>query len=145
MPAIDKDIAALGAMLDSGGSGEGSPKIRAALETVLKRPQRARLTVRHATPERFTRGDALALEIAAEDTAEVRLHYRHVDQAENYVAIAMERRGLKYVASIPAEYTKTEFPLQYFFEVHGSDGKAGLYPGFMSEPINQPYFVVRGA
>jgi len=145
MPAIDKDIAALGAMLDSGGSGEGSPKIRAALETVLKRPQRARLTVRHATPERFTRGDALALEIAAEDTAEVRLHYRHVDQAENHVAIAMERRGLKYVASIPAEYTKTEFPLQYFFEVHGSDGKAGLYPGFMSEPINQPYFVVRGA
>jgi hypothetical protein len=145
LPAIDKDIAALEAMLDSSGSAEGSPKIRAAITAVLGRPQRVRLVVRHAAPERFTRGDALALEITAADASEVRLHYRHVNQAENYVVIPMERRGTKYVVSVPAEYMKTEFPLQYFFEVHMRDGKARLYPGFTPELTNQPYFVVRGA
>jgi hypothetical protein len=142
LPAIDKDIAALGAMLDSGA--EASPKIQATIAVVLGRPQRARLAVRHAAPERFTRGEALALEITTEDASEVRLHYRHVDQAENYVVIAMEGRGSKYAASIPAGYTKTEFPLQYLFEVRMRDGKAGLHPGFTPELTNQPYFVVGG-
>jgi hypothetical protein len=67
-----------------------------------------------------------------------------VDQAENYVVIAMEGRGSKYAASIPAGYTKTEFPLQYLFEVRMRDGKAGLHPGFTPELTNQPYFVVGG-
>jgi hypothetical protein len=142
LPAIDKDIAALEAMPHA--SAEASPKIKAAIAAVLGRPQRARLAVRHAAPERFVRGEGLELALeAGAETAEVRLHYRHVDQAENYVAIAMERRGSKYVASVPAEYTKTEFPLQYFFEVRGGDGKAGLHPGFTPELTNQPYFVVR--
>ena len=139
---MDKDIAALEAML--GTSAAASPKITAAIAVVLGRPHRVRLAVRHAPAERFTRGDALMVEMTAEDAAEVRLHYRHVDQAENYVVISMERRGLQYFASIPAEYTKTEFPLEYFFEVHMRDGKAGLYPGFTPELTNQPYFVVRG-
>jgi hypothetical protein len=142
LPAIDKDIAALVAML--GSSGEGSPKIRPAIAAVLGRPQRTWVAVRHAAPERFVHGDALMLELAAENAAEVRLHYRRVDQAENYVVISMERRGARYVANVPAEYTRTEFPLQYFFEVRGNDGKAALHPGFTAELTNQPYFVVRG-
>jgi hypothetical protein len=145
LPAIDKNITALAAMSGPGAVEEASPKMQAAIATVLGRPQRARLAVGHAAPERFTRGDVLTLEVTANDASEVRLHYRHVDQAENYVVIAMERRGLKYVASIPAEYTRTEFPLQYFFEVRRSDGRAGLYPEFTPELTKQPYFVVRGA
>jgi hypothetical protein len=145
LPAIDEDIAALVAMLGSNGSREGSPKLRTAIETALGRPRRARLAVRHAAPGRFARGEALELVLEAEEEAvEVRLHYRHVDQAENYVVVAMEWRDSRFVASVPAEYTKTQFPLEYFFELRGRDGKAGLHPGFGPELTNQPYFVVRG-
>ena len=34
---------------------------------------------------------------------------------------------------IPGDYTGTEFPLEYYFEVRMSDGSAGLYPGFLAE------------
>ena len=46
-----------------------------------------------------------------------------------------------YNASIPAEYTRTNFPLQYYF---GFDTESGavIYPGLDEEFMNQPYFVV---
>jgi hypothetical protein len=53
--------------------------------------------------------------------------------------------GGEFAAVIPAEYTRAEFPLEYYFEVQMSDGKVGLFPGFAPELTNQPYFVVRGS
>jgi hypothetical protein len=145
LPAMDKDIAALEAMLEPGASGEVSAKVAVGIRRSLERMPRTAIEVKHSAPERFTRGGALALSLeAGAEIAGVRLHYRHVDQAENYVVAAMERHGSRYVASIPAEYTRTEFPLQYFFEVRQDDGKAGLHPGFTPQLTNQPYFVVRG-
>ncbi len=144
LPAIDKDIAALSAMLNSAKGDQTSAKIEAALHAVLGRPERASLAVNHAAPARFTRGDALPLRLSASaEIEDVFLHYRHVNQAENYVVVTMEKRGSEYSASIPASYTQPMFPLEYFFEVRQSDGKAGLYPGFTPELTNQPYFVVR--
>jgi hypothetical protein len=113
---------------------------------VLGRPRRAAIGVKHAAPARFAHGNALVLTLSAPaDIAGVILHYRHVDQAENYATVAMERDGEEFGASIPAEYTQTEFPLEYFFEVHMADGKTALHPAFTKELTNQPYFVVRSA
>lgn len=146
LPAIDKDVAALTAMLNSGASKGASPKVEAAIRMVLGRPRRAAIGVKHAAPARFAHGNALVLTLSAPaDIAGVILHYRHVDQAENYATVAMERDGEEFGASIPAEYTQTEFPLEYFFEVHMADGKTALHPAFTKELTNQPYFVVRSA
>jgi hypothetical protein len=148
LPAIDKDIAALEAMLKamsaSSASGEISLRVAGAIRSALERTSRTPVAMRHSAPERFVSGEAIAIVATGTDkTGAVRLHYRHVDQAENYVAVAMEKDGSRYSASIPAEYAKTEFPIEYFFEAHTGDGGAGLYTGFDSELTNQPYFVVR--
>jgi hypothetical protein len=146
LPAIDKDIAALTAILDSAASKGTSPKVAAAMKMALGRPHRAAIAVKHAAPARFARGNALALTLAVPaDIASVILHYRHVDQAENYATVAMDRHGEEFGASIPAEYTQTEFPLEYFFEVRMTEGKTALHPGFTQELTNQPYIVVRSA
>src|SRR6266702_3431192 len=85
----------------------------------------------------------LAFGIGYDFIRNVSLNYRHIDQAENYVELAMERNGSQWSAHIPAPYTNTMFPLQYYFKVTGDDGSAALHPGFSPELTNQPYFVVR--
>jgi hypothetical protein len=144
LPMIDKDIATLSAILSSARTGQASPKVAAAMQIVLGRPQRVPIAVQHAAPAHFKCGEALPLALTAPAAAvNVSLHYRHLDQAENYVSVAMEHQGSEYVVSIPATYTATAFPLEYFFKISTSDGKAGLHPGFAPELTNQPYFVVR--
>jgi hypothetical protein len=144
LPAIDKDIAALSAMVTTGAVPQTSPKALAAIRVALGRPFRAPASVQHVAPMHFVRGQALTITAAASASV-VRLHYRHVNQAENYVIIPMERQGDQLAASIPASYTQTEFPLEYFFDVKSGEGRAALYPGFTPDLANQPYFVVHGA
>jgi len=73
----------------------------------------------------------------------VRLHHRHVNQAERYQVAEMERQGGSWRTAIPAAYTDSPFPLQYYFELREGSGKAALYPGFTPDLTNVPYFVVR--
>jgi hypothetical protein len=54
-------------------------------------------------------------------------------------------RGQQFHATIPASYTASEYPLEYYFEVKESARKVSLYPGFSQSLTNQPYFVVRRA
>ena len=162
LPAIQKDIAALEAMVDSKAGKVASPKVDAAIRKVAGRiavtkrratagvPETSNVfwpvvAAHHSKPQGFVRGEPMPLMLAATlETTDVRLHYRHVDQAENYVVVAMEKRGTCYFASISGAYTKTEFPIEYYFEVHTDDGDVELYPRFKARLTNQPYFVVRG-
>jgi hypothetical protein len=52
-----------------------------------------------------------------------------------------------YSAAIPAEYTDSVYPLQYYFELRGEAGKASFHPAFNATLSNQPYYAVskRGA
>jgi len=75
----------------------------------------------------------------------VRAYYRHVNQAERYVAVEMEMKDGVYRAAIPGSYTNSPYPLEYYFELRQGTGSAWLYPGFAEELANQPYFVVRRA
>ena len=99
----------------------------------------------HVLPAHFKRGHELPLTISVSgDTQDVRMYYRHVNQAETYLSVAMQRQGSDHVAIIPAAYTDTTFPIEYFFEFSNGDGKKVLYPGFASDLTNHPYFVVLG-
>jgi hypothetical protein len=141
LPAMDADIAALLAIQSSTSS---SPKAASAIQVVQRKALRFTVAAKHVVPIRFTPGEALELKIAAPvGTTAVLLHYRHVDQAENYQTVTMKMEGAAYTSMIPAVYTKTKFPLEYFFEVRAGEAKTGLYPGFAAELTNQPYFVVR--
>ena len=116
-----------------------------AIALVQKRPVRVAVAGRHAAPERFEAGKELPLALSTQGggVTGATLYYRHVNQADNWESAAMEAGKDGYQATIPAAYTQTEFPLQYYFAVARGNGVAGLYPGFDGAAANTPYLVVR--
>ena len=79
----------------------------------------------------------------AKTVGSVLLYYRHVNHAERYKTIEMKQDGKSFRAEIPAGYTDSLYPLEYYFEVRENPDKVWLYPGFNKSLTNQPYFVVR--
>jgi len=71
------------------------------------------------------------------------LHYRRVNQAENYRVVEMVSDIGKRRATIPADYSDSPYALQYFFELRDRLGRAWMYPGFTATLANQPYFIVQ--
>ena len=55
----------------------------------------------------------------------------------------MQARDNGYRAVVPAGYTQSLYPLQYYFELKTGPDQACLFPGFAANLSNQPYFVVR--
>ncbi len=162
LAAIDADVQEMAAVLHNAptapspadtprrGAGAGHVSLRTALEE--RRPQGA---LEHTLPATFTPGQPLSLEIrsagsstdpASQAPAAVRLHYRHVTQAERFQVAEMgpaAGAGAAFRGAIPASYTDTRYPLQYYFEAHDAQGRAWLWPGLNGDLANQPYFVVR--
>jgi hypothetical protein len=135
LPAIDEDIAALEKRMPAATASD-HPRLRAAIAEVLARPKRVTMAVRHTPQAHFEPRQSLALH-AATDAKSGRLYYRHVNQAERWESAEL-RDG---AAAIPAAYTDSPYPLQYYFEFHTGPDKAFLYPGFAPDLANQPYFV----
>lgn len=53
----------------------------------------------------------------------------------------MTKQNGRYTGAIPAEYTMSVYPLEYYFELsNGTD--VWPYPGFEKTFSNQPYFAV---
>src|SRR5262249_14113945 len=146
--AIDEDIADMGKRLEQPVSAKSVPeRTRMAIREVLARPKRPSVAARHTPAVRFEPGKPLAIEISLEkgNGRVVRLHYRRVNQAETWRAGEMEWRDNRYRGVIPADYTQSEYPLQYYFELHEYSEGVWLYPGFGPELPNTPYFVARRA
>ena len=140
---IESDIAAVAAKLGSAKPAQASGPIARAIAEVLGRPQRPAVAGRHTPPARFQPGRPLAVEFTAEKTyGSVRLYYRHVTQAERWQSEAMQSNGRRWRAAVPAEYTESPYPLQYYFEVREAPESAVLYPGLGEQVTGQPYFVV---
>jgi hypothetical protein len=139
LPAIDDDIAALEKRLSAATVSE-HPRLRAAMAEALGRPRRPTMPVRHTPPGRFTPRQPLILKAQA-DAKSGRLYYRHVNQAERWQSVDLESGA----ATIPASYTDSPYPLQYYFEFRTSPDQVWLHPGFAPDLANQPYFVLRRA
>jgi len=148
LPAIDEDIALMARKLEqtkSGGIAQ-QDSVRLAIQKATGRPVRASGECRHVQPEHFRAGEPLNIEISIEKSMKsVWMYYRHVNHAERFVTVEMHRIGTSYRASIPAEYTNSHYPLQYYFELKEQPDRAWLYPGFKEDLTNQPYFVVQKA
>ena len=146
LPAIDADVADVERRLAT--MSLAPPRVdavlRRAVHEVLQRPQPAAVAVRHAPARQFAPGAPLTIQLSLPtgSDAEVRLHYRHVDQAEAYVIDLMQRAGEARRVTIPGSYTATPYALQYFFELRARPDAAWFYPGFVPTLANQPYFVV---
>ena len=81
--------------------------------------------------------------MAGEDApSTVHLYYRHVNQGERWIAIEMEKNQGGYGAAIPASYTDSVYPLQYYFALQRGSDVAWLYPAFNPTLSNQPYYAI---
>jgi hypothetical protein len=144
LPAIDRDIAAVAPKLESTSGAASQPNVTTAIQEVLGRPRRVQSAAEHNPPARFQVGHPLEIVLHSSGGVEaVYLYYRHVNQAERYIFIRMEANGQQYSVSIPASYTNSEYPLEYYFQIKTSAKEVTLYPGFSEGLTNQPYFVVR--
>ena len=143
LPAIDEDIADMEKF--SQPHADDRLHAQAAVRAALDRPAAPAVKVEHTPPPRFTPGREVPLELAVTGRpAAVRLRYRRVNQEERWRDAEMQAAGVRYRAAIPADYTASPYPLQYFFEVHES-GTAWIYPGLGPTLTTFPYFVVRHA
>lgn len=147
LPAIDADITSLEKKLgqaDSKAVNTGSSeRIDRCIRECLSKPRRATIASRHTPPSEFRAGEPLHLELALPKSARsVRLYFRHVNQGERFETTLMQSEGNRFRAAIPAPYTNSPYPLQYYFEVKHDSGSASLHPGFAPDLANQPYFVV---
>lgn len=92
-----------------------------------------------AAPDEFTAGEALRIICTGKADGEPVLHYRHINQAERWRSVPMQRSADGYVGSIPADYTASEFHLQYFVSLERA-GESLLLPGLGDNLSNEPYY-----
>jgi hypothetical protein len=127
------------------GSGQNAS---IALQMANGQPNRPIASCVHRQPDDFRPGRPLSVFIEVSSTAggthptAIRLFYRHVDQAERWTSAEMSHKDDRYSGTIPAEYTQSEYPLQYYFELEDEKGAAWMYPGFNKTFSDQPYFAV---
>ena len=128
-----------GKSITSPEEGERAPLVlQLRSETVL--PE-----VLHTPPAAFKPGVAITLEagVGSEEVLKtVRLHYRHVNQAEFVQAVDMQAKDGRYEATIPGSYTDSPYEMMYYFEVIDEAGNALLYPGLQQDWSDLPYIVL---
>jgi hypothetical protein len=146
LPAIDSDLAVMAAQLESAGGVSTNSDSAVAILAALDGSERAAASCRHVPSPHFTAHEPLPVllrVIGDAHPASIVMYYRHVNQSEDYQSVELERVDSDYRALIPAAYTDSDYPLQYFFVLTQQSGDATLYPGFTHERANQPYFVMR--
>jgi len=145
LPAIDRDINLLAEKLNGIESAHTRASVALLINEVLAgSASRPVLKCRHTPPSRFAPAQPLEIRLSVDEPIKsVRLYYRHVDQAERFNTTEMHVDGGKCYAAIPAAYAGADYPLQYYFEVKTTAGRALLWPGFSKELTNQPYYVIR--
>ncbi|MDE3195611.1 MAG: hypothetical protein KGN84_04665 [Acidobacteriota bacterium] len=128
MAAIDRDIAAMEAY-KAGAAPKPEPR---AIEAALAKTRPQPAAVKHTPVTSFRRGAGVTIEASC--AKPLTLRYRRVNQAEAWQSVALTGK-----AAIPAEYTNSEYPLQYYFETSGGE----LYPGLTRDFRTLPYFVIQ--
>ena len=145
LPAIDADLNVMEKLL-KGNMGDSMPKSTSpspASEDWMKpRPQIPACA--HKAPEKFHPGKPLEIKLNAESPLiqTVKLHYRHVNQAEEYNIEPMSKENGVWRFNIPAGFTDSEYHFMYFFEIIDSNRNAWIFPGFDDDLANQPYYHV---
>jgi len=112
----------------------------------LVAPKRGPLPCQHTPPASYVPGKTVDLGIAVrEGLTRATMWYRHVNQAERWTAADMTAAADAWHGSIPAAYTASPFPLQYYFEFRAAPDQGWIYPGFNEDLSNQPYILLQRA
>lgn len=143
--AIDGDIAEMQKQLDSFPATVKATS-SVSLHDLTSAGTRRSLELRHEPATNYIPGKPLEISIAlpvrAPHSFHIRLYYRHVNQAERWESADIDLKGNRFKGAIPADYTKSLYPVQYYFEIRDSAESAWLFPGLGNKHQSQPYFTV---
>ena len=160
LPAIDADTADMEKLLKQEPESGTAPLkvdrkvVEKAMRQALAKPEHDEnppLAGLHEPAPSFQRGQPLTIVAHVPKVSNLfmisglRLRYRHINQAEIWQMIEMERAGDDYRAVIAAAYTDSPFPLQYYFQIRNVSSDAWLRPGLEHRWHGQPYFFARQA
>jgi hypothetical protein len=140
LPAIDADVA----LLEKHFAVQGDQKFipNDAVKRATNPTPRPVIDAKHIAPQSFHRGSDLPLAISTPATVtEAILWYRHVNHGERWLSTPMQSAAGSHTAAIPAAYTNSPFPLQYYFELRTATS-ATLHPPFNPTWSNQPYYAI---
>jgi hypothetical protein len=143
LPEMQAELLDLEALRGFGGTETvaGTPELAKAV-AALKGHRPTRSQPQSIAPtSAFAGGEALPIRIEVKAEEPPVLHYRHINQAERWRSMPMQADNGGYTATIPAEYTKSDFHLQYFVSLR-QDGQSTLIPGLAADLANEPYFTV---
>ena len=145
LAAIDADLADLNKIIGWGGPVTPiDPSRKAAVVALIGgQPPARKRDGSHDPATTFVPGQSLPVSVRARASSAV-LHYRHADQAEVWRSAPLQASADGFQGEIPADYTASLYPLEYYFELRDDSG-AWLYPGFAPTLDNQPYFAVLAA
>jgi hypothetical protein len=150
LAAIDADVAALEKHFAESTTPKSSAS--AAIQQATTPSPRPAIAVEHTPPQSFYPGSDLALTVypgsdlaltvaAVPSMTEAILWYRHVNHGERWLSMPMQRTAIAHTAAVPAAYTDSPYPLQYYFELHTATA-ATLHPAFNPTLSNQPYYAI---
>jgi hypothetical protein len=149
LPDIDIDIAAMREKLQTPPASAGpAQNAERAIRVATMKPNRPSVHCVHTPPSSFRQGEALTLSLLIPGSGtqaapgSVHLCYRQVTQAERWLSIETQCDNNRYSASIPGDYTKSVYPLQYYFELRRANESAWFYPAFNATLSNQPYYAI---
>lgn len=148
LPAIEQDIADMAALIAERGQEHPPSNLLTTrkIDLVQNWSTSQQHMCHHVAPEQFKRGKPVELSLSPSGTSrlDVTLHYRRANQSEPWVSVPMSWDAGVYRGKIAGEYTQTEFPLLYYFEIAG-DGVSAFYPGLAETLSNTPYLYLGSA
>jgi hypothetical protein len=146
LPAIDADVALLekrfNVMTDQKQVNGEIERSANAVKRAINPTPRFVIDAKHAVPAGFHSGSDLALTLTTPpQVTDATIWYRHVNHGERWLSTPMQHDGTSHTAAIPAAYTASPYPLQYYFELRTATS-ATLHPAFNPTLSNQPYYAI---
>ena len=146
LPAIEKDIDDMKKILLSNKKNKqkNTSRDKNILEVINKWKISQRILIDHKPQEKFYSGENILINFKSNISKKIKviLHYRHVNQSEEWQSKKVSNKKLFFTTNIPSAYTVTNFPLQYYFEF-SEDKISSFAPGLEDNLSNQPYFIIR--
>ena len=146
LPAIDEDINNMRKILNLNKNKKNlhNNSVIKNLTIMENWKNFQKITIEHISPKIFFQNKKILLNCSIKFNSNYLgyLHYRQVNQSIKWEKIKLNKAAKNFTANIPASYTKTPFPIQYYFEF--IDNKISSFaPGFTKNLSNQPYYILR--
>lgn len=147
LPSFDEDISDMKNLLElpiKPNADVEDDLVNNAISKALANVRRPEVEVIHKSQANFEADKPHPIEIRiANKCKRVNLYYRQVNQSKRWQMSELKIVGDSFKGEIPAKYTKTRFPLQYYFKIEMDSNETALFPALNKSLSNVPYFVLR--